>query len=73
VVTCLDLAPLIGGAALAATAARRFAGRFVQANPEAVTAGVISRTRTITLAWVLLGDHITPLADLFLATGKIAA
>jgi galactitol-specific phosphotransferase system IIC component len=28
--------------------------------------------RTITLAWVVLGDHILPLADLFLATSMIA-
>jgi hypothetical protein len=38
----------------------------------AYTAGLISGTRTITLAWVVLGDHILPLADLFLATGMVA-
>src|ERR1700744_68932 len=38
----------------------------------ALTAGLISGTRTITLAWVILGDKILPLADLFLATSRIA-
>jgi bile acid:Na+ symporter, BASS family len=38
----------------------------------ALTAGLISGTRTITLAWVVLGDKVLPLADLFLATGMIA-
>jgi galactitol-specific phosphotransferase system IIC component len=38
----------------------------------ALTAGLISGTRTITLAWVVLGDKILPLADLFLATSMIA-
>lgn len=38
----------------------------------ALTAGLISGTRTITLAWVILGDKILPLADLFLATSMIA-
>jgi predicted Na+-dependent transporter len=38
----------------------------------ALTAGLISGTRTITLAWVVLGDHILPLADLFLAASMIA-
>jgi BASS family bile acid:Na+ symporter len=38
----------------------------------ALTAGLVSGTRTITLAWVVLGDHILPLADLFLAAGMIA-
>lgn len=38
----------------------------------ALTAGLVSGTRTITLAWVVLGDHILPLADLFLATSMIA-
>jgi hypothetical protein len=39
---------------------------------EALTVGLISGTRTITLAWVILGDKILPLADLFLATSMIA-
>ncbi len=38
----------------------------------ALTAGLISGTRTITLAWVVLGDNILPLADLFLAAGMVA-
>jgi hypothetical protein len=38
----------------------------------ALTAGLVSGTRTITLAWVILGDKILPLADLFLATSMIA-
>lgn len=38
----------------------------------AFTAGLISGTRTITLAWVVLGSHITPMADLFLASSMIA-
>ena len=38
----------------------------------ALTAGLISGTRTITLAWVVLGDKVLPLADLFLATAMIA-
>jgi BASS family bile acid:Na+ symporter len=38
----------------------------------ALTAGLISGTRTITLAWVVLGDHVLPLADLFLAASMIA-
>lgn len=38
----------------------------------ALTAGLISGTRTITLAWVVLGNNILPLADLFLATSMIA-
>jgi bile acid:Na+ symporter, BASS family len=38
----------------------------------ALTAGLISGTRTITLAWVVLGDKVLPLADLFLATSMIA-
>ncbi|MEJ0094569.1 MAG: hypothetical protein WDN46_14375 [Methylocella sp.] len=38
----------------------------------ALTAGLISGTRTITLSWVVLGSHILPLADLFLATGMVA-
>ncbi len=38
----------------------------------ALTAGLISGTRTITLAWVVLGDHVLPLADLFLASSMVA-
>ena len=38
----------------------------------AYTAGLISGTRTITSAWVVLGNHVLPLADLFLATGMVA-
>ncbi len=38
----------------------------------ALTAGLISGTRTITLAWVVLGDRVLPLADLFLATSMVA-
>ncbi len=38
----------------------------------ALTAGLISGTRTITLAWVILGSNVLPLADLFLATSMIA-
>jgi BASS family bile acid:Na+ symporter len=38
----------------------------------ALSAGLVSGTRTITLAWVVLGDHILPLADLFLAASMVA-
>jgi predicted Na+-dependent transporter len=38
----------------------------------ALTAGLISGTRTITLAWVVLGSKVLPLADLFLATSMVA-
>src|ERR1700728_4109690 len=38
----------------------------------ALTAGLISGTRTITLAWVVLGDKVLPLADLFLAASMVA-
>ena len=38
----------------------------------ALTAGLVSGTRTITLAWVVLGNHVLPLADLFLASSMIA-
>jgi hypothetical protein len=38
----------------------------------ALTAGSISGTRTITLAWVVLGDKVLPLADLFLAGSMVA-
>jgi predicted Na+-dependent transporter len=131
--TCLHLTFLIGGAALAATIAKRWTGEFIRQNPEAMTglavcamfvagmgsmrgmqahllsqpltslgcialayallftaelagtflfwgygrrsaltAGLISGTRTITLAWVVLGDHVLPLADLFLAASMVA-
>jgi bile acid:Na+ symporter, BASS family len=131
--TCLHLVLLIGGAFLAAAAAKRLAGTFIRENPEAMTgiavfamflagmgsmrgmqahllaqpqislafvllaylllfgaeivgtllfwrygrtaaltAGLISGTRTITLAWVVLGNNVLPLADLFLATSMIA-
>ncbi len=39
---------------------------------SALTAGLISGTRTITLAWVVLGNDVLPLADMFLATGMVA-
>jgi len=38
----------------------------------ALTAGLISGTRTITLAWVVLGANISPMTDLFLATSMVA-
>jgi hypothetical protein len=38
----------------------------------ALTVGLISGTRTITLAWVILGRDVLPLADLFLATSMVA-
>jgi bile acid:Na+ symporter, BASS family len=131
--TCLQLVLLIGGAFAASAVAKRFAGKMIRENPEAMTgiavlamflagmgsmrgmqahileqpatsfqfvalayallfgaeilgtllfwrygrtaaltAGLISGTRTITLAWVVLGNKVLPLADLFLATGMIA-
>jgi hypothetical protein len=33
---------------------------------------LISGTRTITLAWDVLGNEVLPLADLFLATSMVA-
>ncbi len=138
IATCMELVLLIGGAFVASVAAKRRAGPFIRANPEAMTwtlpaftsspgmgsmrgmqahspaqpatselvfrasgfyaccfsasrwiagtaprpwrygrtaaltAGLISGTRTITLAWVVLGDKVLPLADLFLATGMVA-
>ena len=133
IATCMELVLLIGGAFVASVAAKRLAGPFIRANPEAMTgiavcamflagmgsmrgmqahllahpatslsfvllayallfgaeivgtalfwrygrtaaltAGLISGTRTITLAWVVLGDKVLPLADLFLATGMVA-
>jgi predicted Na+-dependent transporter len=39
---------------------------------SALTAGLISGTRTITLAWVVLGNDVLPLADVFFATGMVA-
>ncbi|HXW72801.1 MAG TPA: hypothetical protein VEK34_15485 [Methylocella sp.] len=38
----------------------------------ALTAGLISGTRTITLAWVVLGNHVLPNADLILAASMVA-
>jgi predicted Na+-dependent transporter len=38
----------------------------------ALTAGLISGTRTITLAWVVLGNDVLPLADVFFAVGMVA-
>jgi predicted Na+-dependent transporter len=38
----------------------------------ALTAGLISGTRTITLAWVVLGPDVSPLADMFLASAMVA-
>lgn len=131
--TCLQLTLLVGGAFVASMAAKRLAGAFIRANPEAMTgiavlamflagmgsmrgmqahlmaqpvtsleyvvmaylllfgaelagtflfwrygrtaaltAGLISGTRTITLAWVVLGHRVLPLADLFLATSMVA-
>ena len=133
VAICLQLVLLIGGALLASLVAKRCAGGFIRANPEAMTgiavlamflagmgsmrgmrqnlltqpttsiefivlayallfaaeltgtlvfwrygrtaaltAGLISGTRTITLAWVVLGDKVLPLADLFLAASMVA-
>jgi predicted Na+-dependent transporter len=42
------------------------------ARNSALTAGLISGTRTITLAWVVLGNHVLPLANIFFAVGMIA-
>ncbi len=39
---------------------------------SALTAGLISGTRTITLAWVVLGNQVLPLANIFFAVGMIA-
>jgi hypothetical protein len=39
---------------------------------SALTAGLISGTRTITLAWVVLGAGLLPLVDVFFATGMVA-
>ena len=39
---------------------------------SALTAGLISGTRTITLAWVVLGSDVLPLADVFFAAGMVA-
>jgi predicted Na+-dependent transporter len=38
----------------------------------ALTAGLIGGTRTITLAWVVLGAGVLPLADVFFATSMVA-
>ena len=58
---------LLFGAELAGAALFWRYGRTV-----ALTAGLVSGTRTITLAWVVLGDHVMPLADLFLAASMVA-
>lgn len=42
------------------------------ARNSALTAGLISGTRTITLAWVILGSQVLPLANIFFAVGMIA-
>jgi BASS family bile acid:Na+ symporter len=42
------------------------------ARESALTVGLISGTRTITLAWVVLGHDVLPLADVFLAAGMVA-
>jgi predicted Na+-dependent transporter len=39
---------------------------------SALTAGLISGTRTITLAWVVLGTQVLPLANIFFGVGMIA-
>lgn len=131
---CLKLLGLLGGAALLAVLARRLAGDFITANPDAMTgiavvalvlagvgsmrgvqstfladplgvlsmlllayallavtqvsatlvfwklmgakgaftAGIAAGSRTITLAWVVLGGEITAMADLFLAMAMVA-
>jgi predicted Na+-dependent transporter len=38
----------------------------------ALTAGLIGATRTITMAWVVLGDDVLPLADVFLGCAMVA-
>jgi hypothetical protein len=38
----------------------------------ALTAGLISGTRTITLAWVVLGTSVLPLANVFFGVGMVA-
>ena len=42
------------------------------ARNSALTAGLISGTRTITLAWVVLGSQVLPLANIFFGVGMIA-
>jgi bile acid:Na+ symporter, BASS family len=39
---------------------------------EALTAGLISSTRTITLGWVVLGTDLLPLADVFFGCAMVA-
>lgn len=39
---------------------------------SALTAGLLSGTRTITLAWVVLGNDVLPLADVFFAAAMVA-
>lgn len=49
------------------------AALFWRSGPTAaLTAGLISAVRTITMAWVVLGDDIAPLADMFLASAMVA-
>jgi predicted Na+-dependent transporter len=38
----------------------------------ALTAGLVSGTRTITLAWVVLGNDVLPMADVFLGCAMVA-
>jgi bile acid:Na+ symporter, BASS family len=38
----------------------------------ALTAGLMSSTRTITLAWVVLGSDLMPLADVFFGCAMVA-
>jgi len=38
----------------------------------ALTAGLVSGTRTITLAWVVLGNNVLPLANVFLGCAMVA-
>jgi BASS family bile acid:Na+ symporter len=46
---------------------------FWRSGPTAaLTAGLISGTRTITLAWVVLGDDVLPLANIFLGCAMVA-
>ncbi len=42
------------------------------ARNSALTAGLISGTRTITLAWVVLGSNVLPVANIFFGVAMIA-
>jgi len=42
------------------------------ARSSALTVGLISGTRTITLAWVVLGSNVLPLANVFFGVGMVA-